>query len=318
MRQTSLVACSSPHTLTAMGSTSSRVAAGGVAAAAVTALALAVRQQRHDRRGSLAAAAVSSAPRRSLPLAGLRIMVTGASQGIGLAVLRRLRMDGAHVVGVSRRAASEAAAAEACAGDAPAGGLSWIAADVSRMEDVEACVRQAGELDGLVNNAGIAELEPVLDMTPGAWDRVLATNLRAPAFLTQVRLALACALGAPHVETTKRVRGVAIAGVRKAGTAPWRAWQRRQRELHRIHRRAGKPRRLLLVQGGSGHAHQVLRHRAGAARHPCQRREPDGDADADGRKGVGRRGGGCADAEQGAAAPVRGPGRGCGRGGVAS
>jgi NAD(P)-dependent dehydrogenase (short-subunit alcohol dehydrogenase family) len=51
---------------------------------------------------------------------------------------------------------------------------------------VEKTVEQFGRVDGLVNNAGISCIKPVLETTSGDWQNVLAVNLRAPFLLTQI------------------------------------------------------------------------------------------------------------------------------------
>ena len=125
----------------------------------------------------------------ALGLAGRRIIVTGASQGIGLAITTCLLHAGADVVGVSRSASGETPARQARAKIETPGNLQWVVADSQRVDELRACVDAAaagGVIHGLVNNAGVAELEPVLGLTQDKWDAVMATNVRAPAFLTQV------------------------------------------------------------------------------------------------------------------------------------
>lgn len=83
-------------------------------------------------------------------LAGKRCVVTGASSGIGEATARRLAQGGAEVVLVARREDRLRALAEDL-GDR----VSWVAADVSRVGEVEALRDRLDRLDVLVNNAGV-------------------------------------------------------------------------------------------------------------------------------------------------------------------
>jgi NAD(P)-dependent dehydrogenase (short-subunit alcohol dehydrogenase family) len=121
---------------------------------------------------------------------GKNIIVTGAGQGIGRAIVERFAQEGADVMLVGRRPETlEQAAREVEA----TGGRAWgHRADVSDSaqvaEAVAAAMARWGRIDVLVNNAGIAEEVPFLEIEAASWDRVLATNLRG-AFLMAQRVA---------------------------------------------------------------------------------------------------------------------------------
>jgi glucose 1-dehydrogenase len=114
------------------------------------------------------------------PLAGQKALVTGASSGIGAGVARALGAAGADVV-VNYIGASEAA--QRVAADIRAGGAQALAirADVSREAEVRAMFREMvdawGTIDVLVNNAGLQQDAPFVEMTLEHWDTVLAVNL---------------------------------------------------------------------------------------------------------------------------------------------
>jgi 3-oxoacyl-[acyl-carrier protein] reductase len=114
-------------------------------------------------------------------LDGKVALVTGGSRGIGAAISRELARAGARVA-VNYRSGSEAA--EALAGEL--GGIA-VAADVADGGQVGALVdtveRDLGEIDFLVNNAGITRDTLIARMTDEDWAQVLDTNLRG-AFLT--------------------------------------------------------------------------------------------------------------------------------------
>ena len=114
-------------------------------------------------------------------------LVTGASRGIGEAIARRLASEGATVLAAARSAdplGSVVAQIGSSGGRAEA-----VALDVSDSSSVEAAVKGAleahGQIDVLVNNAGITEDNLVLRMSRESWDRVLATNLTGAFLLTQ-------------------------------------------------------------------------------------------------------------------------------------
>ena len=121
---------------------------------------------------------------------GKHAIVTGAGQGIGRAIAVRFADEGADVMLIGRRREP----LEKVAGEIVAsGGKAWLhPADVSSSLEVDAAVAAASErwgtIDVLVNNAGIAEEKPFLEIEDEGWERVLATNLTG-AFLMAQRVA---------------------------------------------------------------------------------------------------------------------------------
>lgn len=114
-------------------------------------------------------------------------VVTGAGQGIGREIARRLALEGAGVLvnDVDARLAGEAARAIAAEGGVaePAGG---DVADVDTTRGlVAAAVSRFGRLDVAVANAGITLHRDALDYRPEDLDRLLGVNLRGSFFLAQ-------------------------------------------------------------------------------------------------------------------------------------
>ena len=131
-------------------------------------------------------------------LADRVVLVTGSSRGIGAAVAVRAAAEGARVAVHYRTGRDEAArvveaARSAAVGGGNAGRPNPIAeprafqADLRHGDEAERLVRDVvdafGRVDGLVNNAGMTQVGPFLDIEPEEWDAVIATDLTA-AFRT--------------------------------------------------------------------------------------------------------------------------------------
>jgi NAD(P)-dependent dehydrogenase (short-subunit alcohol dehydrogenase family) len=116
-------------------------------------------------------------------LQGSRVLVTGASMGIGRAVARAAAGLGAEVVVAARgRGALDAVAAEIAAGGGRATVLPFDAGDPGAIRDA---IAAAGPLDGLVNNAGSVTREPFLEASEAEIDRILALNVKGAALVAQ-------------------------------------------------------------------------------------------------------------------------------------
>jgi NAD(P)-dependent dehydrogenase (short-subunit alcohol dehydrogenase family) len=114
-------------------------------------------------------------------LAGQRALVTGATSGIGQAVALQLARDGAEVLVHGRDAAR---GAETVGEIAAAGGkASFVAADLGHVAEVQRLASDVGDVDILINNAGIALFGPTREFDVAAFDKMFATNVRAPFFL---------------------------------------------------------------------------------------------------------------------------------------
>lgn len=108
-------------------------------------------------------------------------LVTGASRGIGAAIARRLAMDG---FAVAVNYASGAAPAEALVAELTASGAKAIAVranvadagEVRRMFDVVEA--QLGQVDVLVNNAGVLKTVPLAEHTDALYDQSFDINVR--------------------------------------------------------------------------------------------------------------------------------------------
>ena len=122
------------------------------------------------------------------PLTGKVALVTGASRGIGRAIVERLAADGATVV-VNYRSNAEAAQ-EVVQEIENAGGTAVAEqADMSQLNEVhrlfDLTTERFGRLDILVNNAGIIAPQPIADATEESFDRVFAVNAKGTFFAIQ-------------------------------------------------------------------------------------------------------------------------------------
>ena len=144
-----------------------------------------------------------------MSLAGRRALVTGSTSGIGLAIARALKADGAEVV-LSGFGDAEAIAALCAELNAQ-----HIAADLSRRDGVEALMAGAGPIDILVNNAGMQFVAPVEEFPVEKWDQIIALNLTA-AFD-------ACRLAIPHMKTAGWGRIINTASAHSLTASPFKS-----------------------------------------------------------------------------------------------
>jgi len=118
------------------------------------------------------------------------VIVTGASSGLGAHITRRLVGDGARVVAAARRVDRLTELADSLA-PAP-GSLLVVEADVTRAEDaermVEAAVDSFGDLDALVNNAGMEVQGAITELEEPDFETMLRTNVVGPYLCTRAAL----------------------------------------------------------------------------------------------------------------------------------
>jgi 3-oxoacyl-[acyl-carrier protein] reductase len=119
-----------------------------------------------------------------------KVLITGGSRGIGAAIVKSLAAHGAHVgftyISPSSQAASEALAAE-CSSDGQM--VKAYQSNAAHFAEAEQLVQQFiadfGQIDVLINNAGITRDTLMLRMTEAHWDDVMNVNLKSVFNLTK-------------------------------------------------------------------------------------------------------------------------------------
>lgn len=157
-------------------------------------------------------------------LQGRRILVTGGTAGIGMAIARRCLQEGAEVLITGRSEARLTEARELLSG--PQGKRlcvqRWDISDVRNLNShLDTAVELLGGLpDTLINNAGVINTNPFPQVTEENWDIIYSTNSKGTYFLTQEF----CRrwLQAPSAPVLKKVINISSQGAFVGATYPYR------------------------------------------------------------------------------------------------
>ncbi|MFB6415722.1 MULTISPECIES: SDR family NAD(P)-dependent oxidoreductase [Bradyrhizobium] len=134
-------------------------------------------------------------------LRGKTAIITGAAspRGIGLATARRFAAEGARVaiLDIDGPAAEAAARGLEPAMGEPHHGLALDVSDKQAcISAVDAVIAKFGQIDILINNAGVTQPVKLLDIKPEDWDRIHDVNLKGILFLSQAVI--------PHMQKRRR------------------------------------------------------------------------------------------------------------------
>jgi 3-oxoacyl-[acyl-carrier protein] reductase len=122
-------------------------------------------------------------------LDGRTAIITGASKGLGLAMAKEFAASGANVA-ILARGAESLAEAEAIASEGASGQVATFQCDVSKADDIsrtfQAVIDTFGQVDVLINNAGISRAMPSEQITDAIWQEDLDLKLFAAIRLTRL------------------------------------------------------------------------------------------------------------------------------------
>lgn len=130
-------------------------------------------------------------------------IVTGASRGIGLAVVKKLAAVGVLTYGIARNKPEQAQQPEE---------IKFLRADVGDRDQVEKVVhevlQQSGRIDILVNNAGVELVKPLAEISDPEYDLTMNTNLKGSFIFTTAVLPAMIKQKAGHLIFVNSVSGI--------------------------------------------------------------------------------------------------------------
>ena len=121
----------------------------------------------------------------NLGLQGKLAVVSGSTAGIGLAIAIALASEGARVIINGRTEERVSAALEKIRERVPSADLRGVAADLGSASGVEAFLKKAPDADVLINNLGIFDLKPFLEIPDQEWLRFFEVNVLSGVRLTR-------------------------------------------------------------------------------------------------------------------------------------
>ena len=124
----------------------------------------------------------------NIDLSGKTALVTGSTAGIGYAIAKGLAASGASVVLNGRKQASVDAAVARLGGEVKGAKVRGIAGDVSGAAGAKALIAALPEVDILINNAGIFEPKPFVEIPDEDWSRFFEINVMSGVRMSRAYL----------------------------------------------------------------------------------------------------------------------------------
>ncbi|MHA1718299.1 MAG: SDR family oxidoreductase [Promethearchaeota archaeon] len=107
-----------------------------------------------------------------------RVLITGASRGIGKAIAMRLNESGYYIIGTSRNI-------ESIPNGDKISGVKYLPLDLTIRESIDKLIRDVGNIDVLINNAGISQVGPIEEVPMEKIKEIFELNLFGLIHLTQ-------------------------------------------------------------------------------------------------------------------------------------
>ena len=147
-------------------------------------------------------------------LDGMVAAVTGGASGIGEATVRRFITEGAQVAFADRDATRGRRVAAEIAADG--GKAHFVEADVGQeaicLAFIQQALKQFGQLNVLVNNAGIRMYQTVVEATAESWDEILSVNLKSYAYCAKGAVPAMRQAGGGSIVNVASVRSIVAGG----------------------------------------------------------------------------------------------------------
>ena len=123
-----------------------------------------------------------------MSIAGKTALITGSNSGIGLGIAKELAKAGAHVVLNSYTDTDDDHALAESISKETGTKARYIQADLSKGDQARALVEKAGQVDILINNAGIQHVAPIDEFPVEKWDTIIAIMLNSVFHTTALAL----------------------------------------------------------------------------------------------------------------------------------
>lgn len=157
------------------------------------------------------------------PLEGKTAIVTGSTSGIGLGIARALAMSGAAVMLNGFGDPMEIERQRIALADENDVDIAYDSADMSSRDAIHLMVERAvarfGQVDIVVNNAGIQHVAPIGEFPQAKWDAILSINLTAAFHLTQATFEQMAARGYGRIVNVASAHGLIASPFKSAYVA---------------------------------------------------------------------------------------------------